>query len=238
MKFTQVTRLEWIISEAMTPLARTYFKGGHTRWCQMLRFLEIPIKLERQGMYRASGGLSKQQANIMNGRGSGVLVGQQFTQPAYSKVSLLPQPTKQDSDEELEYADSSSGILESTSMTSTLDMPNGELIAKSSDTTEVGMPRMFAFVNLWVLGLVPLSTHPSVIFPFHIEMMLLFCQQKPKIGVGRCFNQNPLRMGVAFEFLGSASVKQRQDGSAALYTLANKTSSVSPMDAAPPSPTP
>ncbi|OVA19098.1 Bacterial transferase hexapeptide repeat [Macleaya cordata] len=43
-----------------------------------------------------------------------VVVGPQFIVPAYSKVSLLPQPTKQDSDEELEYADSSSGILEST----------------------------------------------------------------------------------------------------------------------------
>lgn len=42
-----------------------------------------------------------------------VVVGQQFAVPAYSKVSLLPQPVKQDSDEELEYADSGSGFVES-----------------------------------------------------------------------------------------------------------------------------
>nr|GLL39516.1 translation initiation factor eIF-2B subunit epsilon-like [Ipomoea trifida]GMD55934.1 translation initiation factor eIF-2B subunit epsilon-like [Ipomoea batatas] len=39
-----------------------------------------------------------------------VVVGQHFLVPAYSKVSLLPQPIKQDSDEELEYADNSSAI--------------------------------------------------------------------------------------------------------------------------------
>ncbi|XVE62609.1 hypothetical protein DITRI_Ditri06bG0131800 [Diplodiscus trichospermus] len=41
-----------------------------------------------------------------------VVVGQQFVVPAYSMVSLLQQPTQQDSDEELEYADSSSGTVE------------------------------------------------------------------------------------------------------------------------------
>lgn len=41
-----------------------------------------------------------------------VVVGQQFIVPSYSKVSLLQQPIKQDSDEELEYADSSGGIAE------------------------------------------------------------------------------------------------------------------------------
>lgn len=41
-----------------------------------------------------------------------VVIGQEFVVPAYSKVSLLQQPTKQDSDEELEYADHSSGIVE------------------------------------------------------------------------------------------------------------------------------
>lgn len=42
-----------------------------------------------------------------------VEVGQQITIPAYSKVSLLPQPSIQDSDEELEYADANSGVIES-----------------------------------------------------------------------------------------------------------------------------
>ncbi|PKA49916.1 Mannose-1-phosphate guanylyltransferase 1 [Apostasia shenzhenica] len=44
-----------------------------------------------------------------------VEVGQQIVVPAYSKVSLLPQPSKQDSDEELEYADASTGVVESPS---------------------------------------------------------------------------------------------------------------------------
>ncbi|XP_058077670.1 ARM REPEAT PROTEIN INTERACTING WITH ABF2 [Magnolia sinica] len=38
--------------------------------------------------------------------------------------------------------------------------------------------------------------------------------------------------------LGSTNTKQQQDGSVALYKLANKAMSLSPMDAAPPSPTP
>lgn len=42
-----------------------------------------------------------------------VEVGQQLVVPAYSKVSLLPQPSMQDSDEELEYADVNSGIIDS-----------------------------------------------------------------------------------------------------------------------------
>ncbi|KAK1435549.1 hypothetical protein QVD17_01315 [Tagetes erecta] len=40
-----------------------------------------------------------------------VVVGQGFIVPAYSKVSLLPEPMKQDSDEELEYADNNIGII-------------------------------------------------------------------------------------------------------------------------------
>ncbi|KAL3838343.1 hypothetical protein ACJIZ3_022934 [Penstemon smallii] len=45
-----------------------------------------------------------------------VIIGQEFVVPAYSKVSLLEQPLKQDSDEELEYADNSSGNIEFTSI--------------------------------------------------------------------------------------------------------------------------
>lgn len=41
-----------------------------------------------------------------------VVIGEQFVVPAYSKVSLLRQPINQDSDEELEYADDSSGVAE------------------------------------------------------------------------------------------------------------------------------
>lgn len=43
-----------------------------------------------------------------------VVVGQDFVVPAYSKVSLLPQPVKQDSDEELEYADNNSVTVPTT----------------------------------------------------------------------------------------------------------------------------
>jgi translation initiation factor eIF-2B subunit epsilon len=39
-----------------------------------------------------------------------VEVGKNATIPAHSKVSLLPQPSNEDSDEELEYADTSSGV--------------------------------------------------------------------------------------------------------------------------------
>ena len=38
--------------------------------------------------------------------------------------------------------------------------------------------------------------------------------------------------------LGSTSPKQQLDGAVALYKLANKAMTLSPMDAAPPSPTP
>ncbi|KAF3788822.1 Translation initiation factor eIF-2B subunit epsilon [Nymphaea thermarum] len=41
-----------------------------------------------------------------------VMLGEDIEVPAYSKISLLHQPTTQDSDEELEYADSSHGIVE------------------------------------------------------------------------------------------------------------------------------
>uniref|UniRef100_A0A5B6ZZC6 Translation initiation factor eIF2B subunit epsilon n=1 Tax=Davidia involucrata TaxID=16924 RepID=A0A5B6ZZC6_DAVIN len=63
-----------------------------------------------------------------------VVIGQQFVVPAYSKVSLLQQPTKQDSDEELEYADNSGGIVEIPSITSRSDKLNGELTSKLSET--------------------------------------------------------------------------------------------------------
>jgi translation initiation factor eIF-2B subunit epsilon len=44
-----------------------------------------------------------------------VAVGQEFVVPPYSQVSLLQQPIEEDSDEELEYADSTSGIVELSS---------------------------------------------------------------------------------------------------------------------------
>lgn len=62
-----------------------------------------------------------------------VVIGEQFVVPGYSKVSLLQQPTKQDSDEELEYADSSFGSVESPPMSGPIDDLNGVLIAESSE---------------------------------------------------------------------------------------------------------
>ncbi|GLJ49661.1 hypothetical protein SUGI_1053580 [Cryptomeria japonica] len=42
-----------------------------------------------------------------------VVIGQNFTVSAYSKISLISQPTEEDSDEELEYAEAASGATES-----------------------------------------------------------------------------------------------------------------------------
>ncbi|CAK9143101.1 unnamed protein product [Ilex paraguariensis] len=62
-----------------------------------------------------------------------VVVGQQFVVPTNSKVSLLQQPIKQDSDEELEYADNSSGVVEISSMKTT-DMLNGQFTSELSES--------------------------------------------------------------------------------------------------------
>ena len=42
-----------------------------------------------------------------------IKVGKNVVVPAYSKVSLLNKPSNEDSDEELEYADTNSGITDS-----------------------------------------------------------------------------------------------------------------------------
>ncbi|KAJ8572957.1 hypothetical protein K7X08_009468 [Anisodus acutangulus] len=65
-----------------------------------------------------------------------VVVGRNFLVPAYSKVSLLQQPIKQDSDEELEYADNSSGIPEVPSISGTLDKLNEEERTELPDSQE------------------------------------------------------------------------------------------------------
>ncbi|KAG9150311.1 hypothetical protein Leryth_017616 [Lithospermum erythrorhizon] len=56
-----------------------------------------------------------------------VIIGRNVLVPAYSKVSLLQQPTKVDSDEELEYADSSSSITYNPSSSEKLDMVSKDL---------------------------------------------------------------------------------------------------------------
>ncbi|CAL0311248.1 unnamed protein product [Lupinus luteus] len=57
-----------------------------------------------------------------------VVVGQGFVVPCYSKVSLLQQPVEEDSDEELEYADSTSAI------TSKVDTSDEEVASQVLDT--------------------------------------------------------------------------------------------------------
>uniref|UniRef100_A0A6N2KTT1 Translation initiation factor eIF2B subunit epsilon n=1 Tax=Salix viminalis TaxID=40686 RepID=A0A6N2KTT1_SALVM len=59
-----------------------------------------------------------------------VVIGQQCIVPSYSKVSLYQQPTVEDSDEELEYADNSSGTVDS-SITCTVDTLNREMMSET-----------------------------------------------------------------------------------------------------------
>ncbi|TQD70650.1 hypothetical protein C1H46_043820 [Malus baccata] len=63
-----------------------------------------------------------------------VVIGQKFIVPSYSKVSRLQQPTKLDSDDELEYADNSSGIAEMSSITPTVDKLNEETTNQRMET--------------------------------------------------------------------------------------------------------
>ncbi|KAM7273523.1 hypothetical protein ACFE04_028187 [Oxalis oulophora] len=70
-----------------------------------------------------------------------VVIGPKFVVPAYSKVSLHEQPSKQDSDDELEYAENSSGIVEFSS-TNTYEL-NGDVTSEFFEvphpaTSEVG----------------------------------------------------------------------------------------------------
>ncbi|KAJ6679149.1 TRANSLATION INITIATION FACTOR EIF-2B SUBUNIT EPSILON [Salix purpurea] len=59
-----------------------------------------------------------------------VVIGQQCIVPSYSKVSLYQQPTVEDSDEELEYADNNSGTVDS-SITCTVDTLNREMMSET-----------------------------------------------------------------------------------------------------------
>ncbi|KAL3649373.1 hypothetical protein CASFOL_005776 [Castilleja foliolosa] len=63
-----------------------------------------------------------------------VIIGRGFVVPAYSKVSLLQQPVKQDSDEELEYADNSSGYMEIASISNTPENLEEEMRAELPDS--------------------------------------------------------------------------------------------------------
>ncbi|RDX99323.1 Translation initiation factor eIF-2B subunit epsilon, partial [Mucuna pruriens] len=65
-----------------------------------------------------------------------VVVGQEFVVPPYSKVSLLQQPIEEDSDEELEYADSTSVIGSQVDKSETASQV---LETHFSPTSELGM---------------------------------------------------------------------------------------------------
>ncbi|KAG0470226.1 hypothetical protein HPP92_016926 [Vanilla planifolia] len=66
-----------------------------------------------------------------------VEVGQKTVVPAYAKVSHLPQPCKQDSDEELEYADANSGVVQSPTIATSL---NTQKVDLAIDFTEADKP--------------------------------------------------------------------------------------------------
>ncbi|KAK9673477.1 hypothetical protein RND81_12G169700 [Saponaria officinalis] len=66
-----------------------------------------------------------------------VVVGEQFVVPAYSKVSLYEQPTIEDSDEELEGADSSSGMADTSSLGVSARLSDGESASKPGEPSEV-----------------------------------------------------------------------------------------------------
>ncbi|KAH7856246.1 hypothetical protein Vadar_034440 [Vaccinium darrowii] len=83
-----------------------------------------------------------------------VVIGQQFVVPSYSKVSLLQQPTKQDSDEELEYADDSNGIVEIPSINSTSVKLSGQLTSDVSEAQRLAISEAGAggVGYLWSVG--------------------------------------------------------------------------------------
>ncbi|TVU27755.1 hypothetical protein EJB05_19255 [Eragrostis curvula] len=65
-----------------------------------------------------------------------VEVGKNVTVPAHSKVSLLPQPSNEDSDEELEYADTNSGVTDSPTLSSTRS--NSDQVTAPSEEEDSG----------------------------------------------------------------------------------------------------
>ncbi|PUZ78178.1 hypothetical protein GQ55_1G432000 [Panicum hallii var. hallii] len=81
-----------------------------------------------------------------------VEVGKNVGVPAHSKVSLLPQPSNEDSDEELEYADTNSGVTESPPFSSMRS--NGDQATVPSEdesgTFEIGTCGVVGYI--WTSG--------------------------------------------------------------------------------------
>lgn len=108
-----------------------------------------------------------------------VEVGQNIVVPTYSKVSLLPQPSKQDSDEELEYADANTGAIESPSMsanTSKLDFALG-----SSDANISGKSKLLGYGAGYLWSLCEGGTEEECrqsIAPIPVGILLELLQSK------------------------------------------------------------
>ncbi|XP_039791852.1 translation initiation factor eIF-2B subunit epsilon-like isoform X2 [Panicum virgatum] len=82
-----------------------------------------------------------------------VEVGKNVVVPAHSKVSLLPQPSNEDSDEELEYADTNSGVTESppfSSMRSNGDQATVPSEEDESETSKIGTCGVVGYI--WASG--------------------------------------------------------------------------------------
>jgi len=82
-----------------------------------------------------------------------VEVGKNVVVPAHSKVSLLPQPSNEDSDEELEYADTNSGVTESppfSSMRSNGDQATVPSEEDESGTSKIGTCGVVGYI--WTSG--------------------------------------------------------------------------------------
>ncbi|KAM0878894.1 hypothetical protein ACQ4PT_034595 [Festuca glaucescens] len=82
-----------------------------------------------------------------------IKVGKNVVVPAYSKVSLLEKPSNEDSDEELEYADTNSGVTDSppfSSMRSNADHPTVESEDEDLGASETGTSGVLGYI--WASG--------------------------------------------------------------------------------------
>ncbi|XP_062221600.1 uncharacterized protein LOC133920954 [Phragmites australis] len=82
-----------------------------------------------------------------------VEIGKNVVVPAHSKVSLLPQPSNEDSDEELEYADTNSGVTDSPSFSSMRSNGDQATVPSEEDdsgTSETGTCGVVGYI--WTSG--------------------------------------------------------------------------------------
>ncbi|KAM3254553.1 hypothetical protein ACQJBY_048199 [Aegilops geniculata] len=82
-----------------------------------------------------------------------IKVGKNVIVPAYSKVSLLDKPSNEDSDEELEYADTNSGVTDSAPFSSTRSNADHPTIVSEDDelgASETGTSGVLGYI--WASG--------------------------------------------------------------------------------------